>query len=804
MQNISLKTVNPPNGSSSSSSSSASSNCCSNDPDEVTDSSPRRIGNDLVECGTTPEDRRARAEAEGQPVDTAPAACRRSSSPDEDAPGVSATAVERAGDETGAPAGRDTGCREQESPGLLAGASGAIEPRVEAERQPPKAPAIPSSCSAADGGTRGSAADVAAEDGDLPPGDDGGDGEEGGGVASQETTPEEGRVRILELERPPPDAASASDTAPPALETAVSKADIEAAAKAEEERGEEEEDDDDGDGFDWGAAKHIFVLSSAGKPVFSLSGDEQQLSTLMGLIQALLSLCTDCDSGDELESISAGSRRFVFLKRGNLVLVAVSSPSTSRASNAGSDGDSGGGAEEEEEEEEGEGGEEPECESFMRLQLEYLYASILFLLTSKFQGMFSRTPGYDLRGLLDGADTSLRGIVQLAEPRRGRGRMLAGGVETVWMDPAIRSRVAKALQSAQAVSATSGALYAIWLCGEKLVSLAQPRAPSHRLTSRDLLLLVNFVATQPALRNGESWTPVCFPRFQETGYLYAYVAFLDDSTGAAPPSAPPETTASQNQDPSLTGDDSGGGGSDRPSTENGAQPAVPGASNPGGSSRRAEGGEAGFASAEGASCVVLVSVDASSEQFQAFRRTRSALESRFRSALGTHWDRYLGPGAAVEREGILAKFCSQMKALHFYYCLRGKQGGAPCVTQCLSSPFVHPELAKDTAAQHRIWGYYTRAALRLRCGSSQEGRVFCREGGGGETGRSSGGLGGGRGGEGGAAAAAPPGEKGKAKTEPDSATMLFESDPEHSLAYEIGEKVTVMSLFGQRDGSGRG
>ncbi|CAN0257987.1 unnamed protein product, partial [Ectocarpus fasciculatus] len=224
------------------------------------------------------------------------------------------------------------------------------------------------------------------------------------------------------------------------------------------EEAEEDEDEEDDDDFDWGAAKHIFVLSNAGKPVFSLSGDEQRLSTLMSLIQGLLSLCADCDSGDEMESISAGSRRFVFLKRGNLVLVGAA---------AGA----------------------PECESFMRLQLEYLYASILFLLTSKVQGIFLKSPGYDLRGLLGGADTSLRGIIELAEPSRGRGRMLAGGVETVWMDPAVRSRVARNLQAAQAASAPSGTLYAVWLCGEKLVALAQPRAPSHHLSSRDLLLL---------------------------------------------------------------------------------------------------------------------------------------------------------------------------------------------------------------------------------------------------------------------------------------------------------------------------
>lgn len=95
----------------------------------------------------------------------------------------------------------------------------------------------------------------------------------------------------------------------------------------------------------------------------------------------------------------------------------------------------------------------------------------------------------------------------------------------MWMDPAIRARVARALQGALAAAAPS-ALYAIWLCGEELVSLAQPRAPSHRLDSRDLLLLVNFVATQPALRNAESWTPVCFPRFQEKVGPYRDVGFF--------------------------------------------------------------------------------------------------------------------------------------------------------------------------------------------------------------------------------------------------------------------------------------
>ncbi len=207
----------------------------------------------------------------------------------------------------------------------------------------------------------------------------------------------------------------------------------------------------------------------------------------------------------------------------------------------------------------------------------------------------------------------------------------------------------------------------------------------------------------------------------------------------------------------------------------------------------------------GDSCIILVSVESSSEQFEAFRRTRAALESRFRSALGTHWNRYLGAGAAVERRGILTKFCTQMQALHFYYRLRGKQGGAPCVTQCLSSPFVDPGLASDPAGQRRVWGYYTRAALRLRRGSCQEGRVFCQRGGDGGADDPSAGVSGGDGRWRGGGRRGGDGQNGKKKGGEDMATALFESDPAHSLAYEVGDKFTVMSLFSQRgDGAGGG
>lgn len=252
------------------------------------------------------------------------------------------------------------------------------------------------------------------------------------------------------------------------------------------------------------------------------------------------------------------------------------------------------------------------------------------------------------------------------------------------------------------------------------------------------------------------------------GYLYAYIAFLED---------PPEpTTDGRSLYPQGVVEESGTG-----SAGGGI----------GVNDGNGEGSQVG-----GGSCIILVSVEASSEQFQAFRRARTALESRFRSALGAHWDRYLGEGAGIEREGILTKFCTQMQALHFYYCLRGRHGGTPCVTQCLSPPFVD-RVADDLTAQRRIWGHYTRAALRLRRGSCQEGRVVCRA-------EKNGGLHNGAGGGGGAPDEhRSPDPRVGDEAWHDQASALFESDPVHSLVYEVGAKETVVSLFGHREnGSG--
>lgn len=68
--------------------------------------------------------------------------------------------------------------------------------------------------------------------------------------------------------------------------------------------------------------EHVFVISSAGKPIYSLHGNEDKLATLCGVMQALVSVVHA--NQDTIMSIHAVGMKLVFLVKGPLILVAAS------------------------------------------------------------------------------------------------------------------------------------------------------------------------------------------------------------------------------------------------------------------------------------------------------------------------------------------------------------------------------------------------------------------------------------------------------------------------------------------------
>ena len=185
--------------------------------------------------------------------------------------------------------------------------------------------------------------------------------------------------------------------------------------------------------------KHIFVLSSAGKPIFSRFGDESLLAPLAGVLQALISFVSE--SGDTIRYVRAGAHRMVFLMRGPLYLAAMSRC-----------GDS---------------------VPHLARQLSYLHAQILSILTAKVEAIFLKNAAFDLRGLLGGTDRVLRALIAAGS---GDAAMLLGATPTLRTPPAARAELGKLLGAARPPELLFGLLLAH---GQLLQLLRPKKVPLH-------------------------------------------------------------------------------------------------------------------------------------------------------------------------------------------------------------------------------------------------------------------------------------------------------------------------------------
>jgi vacuolar fusion protein MON1 len=238
----------------------------------------------------------------------------------------------------------------------------------------------------------------------------------------------------------------------------------------------------------WAAhRKHFFVLSSAGKPIYTKYGDDSRLATLFGIIQALISFVQD--DGDTIRSIRAGAHTFAFLLRGPIYLVAVARTG--------------------------------ENETQLRDQLQYLYAHLLSVLTlAQITRIYAQRNNYDLRNLLSSTDTQMMDALVRTMDRHPA--HMLGSVQFLRLAPAVRATVGQVVLEARGPDL----LYAILLAQDRLVTLVRPRR--HSLHPADLHLLFNMVTAVSSFRAApESWAPVCLPKFNAKGFLYAHVSFLE-------------------------------------------------------------------------------------------------------------------------------------------------------------------------------------------------------------------------------------------------------------------------------------
>ncbi|KAJ3190568.1 hypothetical protein HK101_008590, partial [Irineochytrium annulatum] len=244
--------------------------------------------------------------------------------------------------------------------------------------------------------------------------------------------------------------------------------------------------------------KQFFILSSAGKPIYSRYGDEAELTAYMGIIQAIISFFINED--DSLMSLTAGDYKYVFLTRGPLYLVAVAASGEST---------------------------QAVREIFMRLKLKYaqltrqletLYDQILFILTSsQLTRIFDQRVNYDLRNLISGTEMFFD---ELGRNFHKSPSNILGAPHCLRMPFKLRQQINSILSSNQPKTL----LYAILIAKEKIISYSRTR--KYPLHAPDLLLLVNMVNASSTFRSAESWTPICLPVLNSRAFVHAYVCFL--------------------------------------------------------------------------------------------------------------------------------------------------------------------------------------------------------------------------------------------------------------------------------------
>ncbi|XP_047317945.1 vacuolar fusion protein MON1 homolog [Impatiens glandulifera] len=233
--------------------------------------------------------------------------------------------------------------------------------------------------------------------------------------------------------------------------------------------------------------KHFFILSNSGKPIYSRYGDEHKLAGFSATLQAIISFVDN--GGDHIKWVRAGKHQVVFLVKGSIYLVCISCTEETYESLKG--------------------------------QLELIYGQMILILTKSINRCFEKNPKFDMTPLLGGTDAVFSSLIH------SFGWNPASFLHAYTCLPlpyATRQATASILQDI----ADSGVLFAILMCKHKVISLVGAQKAS--LHPDDMMLLSNFVMSSESFRMSESFSPICLPRYNPMGFLYAYVCYFDVDT----------------------------------------------------------------------------------------------------------------------------------------------------------------------------------------------------------------------------------------------------------------------------------
>ncbi|SCU97048.1 LAMI_0F08702g1_1 [Lachancea mirantina] len=253
--------------------------------------------------------------------------------------------------------------------------------------------------------------------------------------------------------------------------------------------------------------KQFFVLSAAGKPVFTMHGQEELVMGLMGIVHTVVNYFRI--SGSSLNSLvtSMGSsgqstaQRFVFLDRPPLLLMAMSA--------------------------------REESQHDLAQQLDFLYSYFVSSMSRKqLSRLFARRENFDLRSFLMPADFDTLHHICDSIANSLRPELLVGALRCLPLRKSVRQSLhtlmLRQLQDADPTDVPKGCLlYGLIVApGGQLCSVLRPKGHTLHTTDLHLLFSLVFDRFQNLQPDQELWVPVCFPKFNSSGFLHCYIKLL--------------------------------------------------------------------------------------------------------------------------------------------------------------------------------------------------------------------------------------------------------------------------------------
>ncbi|KAH9599040.1 Vacuolar fusion protein Mon1 [Trypanosoma melophagium] len=256
--------------------------------------------------------------------------------------------------------------------------------------------------------------------------------------------------------------------------------------------------------------KHVFILTSSGKPVFTRYGCENEFTDIFGVFQVLINMAQQRfnsgttlkhQQGNGLRCVTAGDLCIYFHVEGELYYVLVTRT-----------------------------GESPR--SCMR-QMRQLHLQLLSLLPNV-GDILTRCPSYDLRRLISSADIGV--LQQLIRRNSNEECYLFRCLSAAPLSVARRRMLERLLASHHGSSFTNEYntdrhvdtiaaehhIFSFFVFRGRIVCAVGPANSDAFLHIDDALLLLNFVRCLAHSQEGEIWAPICLPRYNSTGYLWCY------------------------------------------------------------------------------------------------------------------------------------------------------------------------------------------------------------------------------------------------------------------------------------------